>query len=266
MLFVPGSRPDRYDKAAAAGADTVVVDLEDAVAADAKAEARLAALAWPGIGGAVLRVNSVGTAWHADDVESIRARAVSGDAPLAVMLPKADAATVAEAADGLPDGMVLIALIESARGIRDADTVADHPSVGRLVFGSVDYALDVSVSPRSPGEDELLFARSTLVNASRAAALPAPVDGVTVGLDDPDAVERDARRGRDLGFGGKLCLHPRQVSPIHRAFAPTDADVDWARRVVAAVERSDEGAFRLDGEVVDAPRMAQARHILALVG
>lgn len=255
MLFVPGSRADRFDKALGSGTDLVIVDLEDAVAADGKDGARGAALGWEGLSGAALRVNALGTPWHDADLAAVTAAATP---PAAVMLPKADAASVAEVAHVLPPDVELIALVESARGIRDAYDLAGHERVGRLVFGSVDYALDVGVTSRTESEDELLYARSVLVTASRAAGIAAPVDGVTLALEDSERVEREARRARDLGFSGKLCIHPAQVEPVHMAFRPSEADLAWAVRVVAAAGESGGAAVRFEGEVMDAPRLAQA--------
>lgn len=255
MLFVPGSRADRFDKALGSGADLVIVDLEDAVAADGKDGARGAALGWEGLSGAALRVNALGTPWHDADLAAVAAAATP---PAAVMLPKADAASVAEVAYVLPPDVELIALVESARGIRDAYDLAGNERVGRLVFGSVDYALDVGVTSRTESEDELLYARSVLVTASRAAGIAAPVDGVTLALEDSERVEREARRARDLGFSGKLCIHPAQVEPVHLAFRPSEADLAWAARVVAAAGESGGAAVRFEGEVMDAPRLAQA--------
>ncbi|MBZ6130725.1 HpcH/HpaI aldolase/citrate lyase family protein [Streptomyces olivaceus] len=262
ILFVPGSRPDRYEKAAAGAADLVVVDLEDAVGPDDKPTARASAFAWPGLPAAALRINAPGTDWYEADLAALTAAHASNRAPTAVLLPKADANTTEVTAASLPPGTALLPLIESARGIRDADATADCEGVVRLVFGSVDYAHDIAATPRPPAEDELLYARSTLVNASRAAGLAAPVDGVTLALDDEELTEREARRSRDLGFGGKLALHPRQLPGIHRAFLPTEAELAWARRALEAARTSNGGAIRLDGEIMDLPRLHQARRIL----
>ncbi|MFS8200763.1 HpcH/HpaI aldolase/citrate lyase family protein [Streptomyces sp. CWNU-52B] len=263
VLFVPGSRPDRYAKATAVGADLVVVDLEDAVGPGDKATARASAFGWPGLPGVAVRINAVGTDWYEADLAAVLAAHADGAGPAAVLLPKADADTTATAAGALPAGTALLPLVESARGVRDVDRIAACEGVVRLVFGSVDYAHDIAATPRPPAEDELLYARSALVNASRAAGLAAPVDGVTLALDDAELTERETRRGRDLGFGGKLCLHPRQLPGVHRAFLPTEAEIAWARRATEAVRRSDGGAVRLDGEIMDKPRLQQAMRILA---
>ncbi|MFD7712569.1 HpcH/HpaI aldolase/citrate lyase family protein [Streptomyces sp. NPDC059786] len=266
VLFVPGSRPDRFAKATASGADLVVIDLEDAVGPGGKDEARESVVAWPHLTGVAVRINAAGTDWYEADLAAVLAAHATGKGPAAVMLPKADAVTAAATAAALPAEVALLPLIESARGVRDADRIAECDRVVRLVFGSVDYAHDIAATPRPPAEDELLYARSVLVNSSRAAGLAAPVDGVTLALDDPDITEREARRSRDLGFGGKLCLHPRQLPGVHRAFLPTGEEVAWARRVADAARRSDGGAARLDGEILDKPRLEHALRVLAQAG
>ncbi|MGW0791697.1 HpcH/HpaI aldolase/citrate lyase family protein [Streptomyces sp. NPDC002911] len=263
VLFVPGSRPDRFAKATASGADLVVIDLEDAVGPGDKDGARASVFAWPHLAGVVVRINAAGTPWHQADLAAVLAAQAEGAGPAAVMLPKADAATTAATAAALPAHSALLPLVESARGVRDADRIAECDTVLRLVFGSVDYAHDIAATLHPPAEDELLYARSVLVNSSRAAGLAAPVDGVTLALDDPAIAEREARRSRDLGFGAKLCLHPRQLPGVHRAFLPTEAEVAWARRIVDTARQSDGAAVRLDGEILDKPRVDQATRILA---
>lgn len=266
VLFVPGSRPDRFAKATASGADLVVIDLEDAVGPGDKDEARTSVFGRPDLTGVAVRINAAGTAWYEADLAAVLAAHADGSGPAAVVLPKADAATTAATAAALPAGSALLPLVESARGVRDADRIAECDRVVRLAFGSVDYAHDIAATARPPAEDELLYARSVLVNSSRAAALAAPIDGVTLALDDQELTEREARRSRDLGFGGKLCLHPRQLPAVHRAYLPTEAEVAWARRAADAARRSDGGAIRLDGEIMDKPRLDQALRILAQAG
>ena len=256
-LFVPGSRPDRFAKAVASDADEVICDLEDAVAPGEKEQARADVVAWLRDGGSAwARLNAVGTRWHDDDVAAV------ADCPglRGLVVPKAEspAALAALAADvPRPDG--LVALVESAVGVLRAADLAACPGVGRLAFGSIDFALDVDAAE---DDDSLLLARSTLVLASRAGGLAAPLDGVTTALDDPAALAADARRARRLGFGGKLCLSPRQVPVVAAQFRPSDLEVDWARRVVAASDGG-PGVVATDGEMVDRPVLERARRILA---
>lgn len=253
-LFVPGDRADWFDKAVASGADVVVLDLEDAVAPDGKDDARSAVAQWlraPG-SSACVRVNAVGTPWHATDLA-----AVAGLPGLAaVLVPKAEdpgaLTSVAEQA-----GVPVVALVESALGVHRAVEVAGAPGVARLAFGSIDYALDLGSSEDA---EALLLARSTLVLASRVAGLPAPVDGVTAALDDDAQTVADARAARRLGFGGKLCIHPRQVGAVNAAMAPDEAEIADAAAVVDTA--GDGRAVRVGGRMVDAPVLARAREVL----
>lgn len=251
LLFVPGDRPERFDKACASGADAVIVDLEDAVAPAAKARARDAIAHWLTPERHVwLRVNAVGTSWFDDDLALARHRGIAG-----VVLPKA------ERVDDLHrlDGLAVIALIESARGIVNAEAIAAAAGVQRLAFGSIDFQADLGI----PGEgDALLAFRSRLVLASRLANLPPPIDGVTVAIDDAARLSADTQRARELGFGGKLCIHPKQVPIVQNGFAPTAAEVAWAERVLAAAEAAGGAAVAVDGAMVDRPVLLRARAIV----
>lgn len=254
LLFVPGSRPDRFDKAMAAGADAVVIDLEDAVAPTDKDHAREALAAWLAPGRAVIvRINGADTDWFQDDLALLSLPGVRG-----VMLPKAEhSAPVAEIRGAAPD-LPVIALIESALGLRNLEVIA-AAGISRFAFGSIDFQLDLGIT----GErEELLFARSSIVLVSRLAGLAPPVDGVTVALDDPAQLAEDIGYARRLGFGGKLCIHPRQVEAVNAGFLPPAADIDWARRVLEAAEQASGNAVRLDGKMIDRPVIERARAIM----
>ncbi|MFF3493294.1 HpcH/HpaI aldolase/citrate lyase family protein [Streptomyces sp. NPDC002795] len=251
-LFVPASRPDRFAKAAGSGADAVIVDLEDAVAAGDKAAARdHVRAAWPRDAPVpvVVRVNGPRTAEFADDLAVCRALA-----PAAVVLPKTEsAAQVRDAYEA--SGTRVLPLIETARGLVNLDGIAAEPGCVRLLFGSIDLALDLGVS-----DDRALdSARADLVRWSAANGLPAPVDGVTTAVRDPAAVTRAATRGRGWGFGGKLCVHPAQLPHVRAAFAPAEEEVNWARRVLAA---GHDAAGTVDGEMIDRPVVERARRVL----
>ncbi len=253
-LFVPGDRPERYAKAAASGADAVIVDLEDAVAAADKARARAAlrgAAVLPGGIDLMVRINGCGTPWHDADL-----LALAGLPLAALMLPKAERAADIEAVRRVVP-LPVVALIETARGLAECRAIAQAEGVAGLAFGSVDFCADLGIAhERAP----LLFARSTLVLESRLAGLAAPLDGVTTAIDDAALIEDEARQARKLGFGGKLCIHPRQIGPARLGFAPDAAELAWARRVLAA---GAGGAVKVDGRMVDAPVLAQARRLLA---
>lgn len=250
LLFVPGNRPDRFAKAAAAGADGVVLDLEDAVAAEDKPAARDHVVAWLSEGNtAVVRVNAVGTPWHDDDVAAMRDRA-----PV-VMLPKAERVSDL---DGLPS---VVALIETAAGVGAARELCGAANVVRAAFGSIDLAAELGVDPNS--RTALLHARSALVLAAAAAGCASPIDGVTTALDDADAVRRDTEHALELGFTGKLCVHPRQIAAVHDALRPGEDELRWAREVLAA---SSGAAVAVAGRMVDRPVLLRAERLLARAG
>lgn len=256
-LFVPGDRPDRFEKAAACGADAVIIDLEDAVAPADKPAARRSALEYVASRPAYIRLNGTDTEFFAGDLEGF---AHAGDGLRGVMLPKSERLEQFTALDArLPSGVVVIALVETPSGILAASELARAPRVARLAFGSADFLLDTEIEDEREG---LLVARSQLVLAARAAGLPGPVDGITTSLDDPRAVTSDAQHARRLGFAGKLCIHPRQVGPAERGLAPSAAEYSWAQRVIDAAASSQGAAVRVDGEMVDKPRLARAQTIV----
>jgi citrate lyase subunit beta / citryl-CoA lyase len=260
-LFVPGHRPERFGKALASGADAVVMDLEDAVPQDAKSAARDAIARWSEAaagesrGRVVVRINDAMSNDISEDLRMLQACGLA-----VAMLPKAEAAAqVALVRGRVPDACVL-ALVETARGVANVHEVAGAEGIGRLVFGTLDYALDLDLDIADVS-DGLSHAASMLALASRVAGLPTPVAGVTPQIDDEPRLLTDLAWGRRHGFGAKLCIHPRQVQPIHEALAPTAAAVDWARRVLAA-EVASPGAAQLDGRMIDLPVVLQARRLL----
>jgi citrate lyase subunit beta/citryl-CoA lyase len=254
-LFVPGNRPERFDAASRAGADVVLIDLEDAVSPPLKHAARQAAAEWVETRSAWLRINGSDSEWFAADLPLLGLPGVQG-----VMLAKAEASeAIAAIRRKASAALPVIPLIESGRGLWHAMALASTPGVVRLAFGAVDFQLDLGIE----GErEELLAARSQLVLVSRVAGLLAPVDGVTMALDDPDALKRDVSYARRLGFGGKLCVHPRQVAAINEGFRPTPAEIEWARRVVDAAAEAGNNALRLDGKLVDRPVIDRAHAVL----
>jgi citrate lyase subunit beta/citryl-CoA lyase len=260
-LFVPADRPERYAKALASGADAVIVDLEDAVAASAKDSARQSLAAWLDGGGAAsgiaVRINDASsTAFDADLALVARAGVA------AIVVAKAERADELARVRAAAPGAALLPLIETGAGIDRLREIADAPGVQRLVFGSIDLQLDLGIEESGDG-DELLVFRSALVLASRLAGLDAPVDGVSTAIDDAAALEIDTRRARRLGFGAKLCIHPRQVATVHAAFAPSAEELAWAERVVAAAAQASGGAVAVDGRMVDRPVILRAQTLLA---
>lgn len=280
LLFVPGDRPDRIAKAAAAGADGIAIDLEDAVAASRKEAAReaipaaVAALptARPRV---IVRINAVDTGLAEADVEALEP--VLDQVEL-VIIPMSTtpsgirhASALLERAErraGLEPGRTgIIALVETAAGILDARAVAAaDPRVRTLAFGPADLSRELGVTPTADG-NEMFVAQSHVVLAAAAAGCQQPIDGPHLDLDDLDGLARSAARARRLGFGGKQVIHPRQIPVVAAAFAPTAAEIDWARRVdeaFRAAETAGVSSIRLDdGTFVDYPIAHRARALLA---
>jgi citrate lyase subunit beta / citryl-CoA lyase len=255
-LFVPGNRPDRFEKAWNAGADAVILDLEDAVSVEDKLAARESTAIWLSPERPVyVRVNGAETEWFDEDLRAIARPGLAG-----VMLPKAEEpGQVSQVASRLGDGTPVIPTLESALGVWNARTLAEAPSVERLTFGPVDFRLDTGILGES---EELLYAKARMVLASRVAGILPPLDGVTMALDDPERLAADVERARRLGFGGKVCIHPRQVGAVNEGFRPTQGEVAWAENVVRAAETAGSGAIRLGGEFIDPPVVERARAIL----
>jgi citrate lyase subunit beta/citryl-CoA lyase len=257
LLFVPGDRPERIDKARACAADAVVVDLEDAVAAERKSLAREALAATLSRQRPLLvRVNGPGTDALIADAEVCRRPGIAG-----VLLPKAEHPEDIDRMAELGIGAPVLPLIETARGFRNAEAIAAARGVSRLVFGTLDFQLDLGIG--GDEADELLYFRSQLVLVSRLAGLVPPIDGVTPALDDDQRLRADIARARRLGFGGKLCIHPRQVAAVNEGFGVSAAEREWARRVLSAVAAAGGGAVAVDGRMVDAPVIERARRVLA---
>jgi len=266
-LFVPGDRPERFSKALATGAHQVVIDLEDAVALDAKVEARAQIAAWLGSSDladagrerVAVRVNAYGSPWHEEDVAMLRAAGV-----LRVMVPKAeDAVQLADIVARSAQGVELVALIESVSGVVRMREVAQCKGVARLAFGSFDFGVDAGIDVGEGIGRELDYVRSQFVIESRFAGLPPPIDGVTLATGDTEAVAAHVLDARRFGFGGKLCIHPKQVDAVNGGFAPSEAERDWATRVLAALAKNPRGAISVDGKLVDKPIVDRARRILA---
>lgn len=256
-LFVPANRPERIAKAQQAGADAVIVDLEDAVAPADKEYARqaLAQHLLPERP-VLVRINGADTPWFSDDLKLCAAAGVSG-----VLIPKAEQHdAIIQVAQCIGAGKTIIPIIETARGFDHARVLAMSGHAERLAFGSIDFQVDLGIDGEG---EELLYFRSQLVLVSRLAGLLAPVDGVTVAIEDADLLSAETRRGRRLGFGAKLCIHPKQVPVVNACFAPTPEEIAWATRVLEAAERSKGAAVAVDGKMVDTPVIQKARGILS---
>jgi len=237
----------------ASEADAVVADLEDAVAADRKDLAREVVLR---LRPRVVRVNGAGTPWFDDDLVAVAELELE-----ALVLPKA----TPEAVEALgPDGPPVIAIVETAMGLRLAYETAAQPRVAALVLGAADLGQELGLQPRPDGL-EILHARSQVVVDSAAAGIRPPFDVVHLDTRDDAGLEAACRFARSLGFRGKVCIHPAQVAIVNRLFAPDAEEVAWARRIVEEYEqaRGARGAIAVDGLMVDLPVVERARRILA---
>lgn len=272
-MFTPGDRPEMMRKAPDAGADVIVFDLEDAVAPGRKVEARAAVrevLADPDFAldcEVCVRVNPTGIAAD-DDLRGV----LGGDGRVtetldAVMLPKTesadDAETLADLLDERDADVPILALVETAAGILAAEEIAAVPEVDALVFGAEDLAADLGATRTDEGL-EVLHAREHVVLAASAAGVDA-IDTVYTDIEDVAGLREETEFAIELGYDGKMAIHPAQVDPINEAFTPNPERVEWAERVLAAKAEADEegrGVFRVDGEMIDAPLIAQAERVL----
>ncbi len=258
-LFVPGNRPERFDKALASAAGTVIIDLEDAVARADKAAARSALAHWLSEHDAArarlcVRINDCRSAEFRADLDCLAAL----DLHL-LMLPKAESADDLMAVIArLGTDIQIIPLIETARGVQQLMQIAAAPCVQRLAFGTLDYAADLELSGDPRG---LLYPASQIAIASRCAGIGTPIAGVTAALQDPAALAADIAFARACGFGAKLCIHPAQIAGVHEAFRPSAAEQQWAQGVIAAAAGS-AGAVQFEGQMIDQPVLQKARAIL----
>ncbi|SCE66519.1 citrate lyase subunit beta / citryl-CoA lyase [Micromonospora coriariae] len=257
-LYVPGHRADRVAKALAAGADAVVVDLEDAVPPDQKTTARETALrlASQGLQERPLwvRVNDPTGPWGEDDIDALAGLELTG-----LRVPRCeDPAVIREVATRA--GLPLQLLLESAAGLaRAAELATAHPLVAGLGLGEADLSADLRVT----GDDGLAWARGWVVVAARAAGLPSPVQSVYTDVADLDGLRASTERARANGFVGRSVVHPRQIPVVHEVFTPTAAEVASARAVVSAAARAQEAGevavLDADGRFVDPAVVRRAR-------
>ncbi|NDL61105.1 aldolase/citrate lyase family protein [Phytoactinopolyspora mesophila] len=258
LLFVPGDRPDRFEKAVASGADGVVLDIEDAVAPEKKAEARKHIRCWFAEGGVgIVRINAAGTPWHEDDVAALAGR------PCSVMQPKiTNSAQVADLMRRLPSGSTVLPLLETAEGILRAREICSEPGVTRAVFGNADLGRELGIDHADLSA--LSFARCQIVLASAASCIAPPIDGVMTALVEDKNLTIEAEHAASYGFTGKLCIHPRQVPIVNAVFTPSAAEIHWAQQVLAAAGDGSVGSF--DNEVVGKPIVERARTLLSRAG
>ena len=258
-LFVPGSRPARFPKALATRADAVIIDLEDAVAPEQKLMARESVRTFLVAKTPILlRINGIKTEWFAGDLELCRMGGVIG-----VILPKAESADEIRAvARHTSPSMPILPLVETAQGLWNVNALAQEQQVERLLFGSIDLQLDLGITA---DKDELFYHRSRIVLASRLAGIHAPVDGVCANVENTSRLRLESLRAYRLGFGAKLCVHPRQVRTVNDCFGPSRNEKEWAKRIVARAGAAHGAAVLVDGVMIDRPLLTRAEAILSRV-
>lgn len=276
-LFVPGNRPERVEKALNSGADAVIIDLEDAVSLNRKEETRLlvreAILKYKGHR-IIVRVNSLNSGFLEKDIDEVVVKGLC-----CIMLPKVETSSDVkeinrllvdrEEKKGLVIGSItVIPLIESAKGVQNVFQIVSEETNPRRVFtvafGAVDYTLDLGIEVTGNGV-ELIYPRSQIVVACRAAGINPPLDTPCLNLKDEDMLRVEARTAKQLGFQGKQCVHPNQVGVCNDIFTPTQDEILFASRVIQAYEEAEArglGAIQLEGKVIDYPVVERSRRIL----
>ncbi|WP_397421872.1 HpcH/HpaI aldolase/citrate lyase family protein [Phenylobacterium sp.] len=261
LLFVPGNRPERFEKALGAGADAVCFDLEDAVAPEAKDAARAAVIDFLSRGGrAGLGVRINGPASEHLDADC---RALSGLPVAFVMIPKVESpGQVASLSLRLGDARPLWPIIESPEGLRQAWDIASAVGVGGVLFGAADYSAEVGCTLEW---DALLYARGALAAAAARAGVEL-LDVPYLDIADETGLADSTGRAKALGFTGRACIHPGQVEIVNTAYTPAAAEVDRARRIVSAFDASNGGAALLEGKLIELPVVRAARRTLERTG
>lgn len=267
FLFVPGNRPERFEKALATGSPAIIIDLEDAVPMDEKNTARAALseslpkLLAEHANRIVIRINAFGTEWFLEDLKFLSKLPNLA----AVILPKTESTEQLDAlAKSIGASTWIIPMIETARGIVQTRAIAAHSKSLRLTLGNIDLQADLGLSCDT-NETEIFPVRFEIALATRLAEIASPIDGVTTDIENLEVLSIDTHRAKRLGFGAKLCIHPKQVAGVIQNFRPSDTEIERAKRIVEADRQSNGGAVKLDGKMVDRPVVLLAQKILQLV-
>jgi citrate lyase subunit beta/citryl-CoA lyase len=266
FLFVPATQPERYGKALASGADGVIIDLEDAVGLDDKAKAReILKNTWPSISidqkhRIVVRCNAPGSSFYAADLVLAKELQVRH-----LMIPKTESRDHINGAAEELKTTAFIPMIETPLGLHHLNEIASAEQVLRLALGNLDMQVELGISC-DDNETEIDTARFMLVLASKLAQIAPPLDGVTPSTDDEPRIFAHAQKAKRFGFGAKLCIHPKQIPIVKRAFTPSPEELDWAKRVISADKAAKGQAVKVDGKMVDRPVVMLARRILVLAG
>ncbi len=263
LLYLPGSSERMMEKAGSRGADVLVLDLEDGVHPEQKAEARglvRDALREVDFGDSEVwvRVNAAASPWFPEDVSMAAAARPAG-----TILPKVESAAAVDRLAGALPGLPLFLMIETALGVLESRSLASHPAVRGLLFGAADYRESLRAG-RTADESELAYARGTILHAARASGIEA-FDTPWFEYKDLEGLEASARRARVLGFDGKTAVHPSQVPTLNSVFSPTPQEIERARGIVEVMERAlaeGRNVATLGNEMVEALHLAGARRVL----
>ncbi|WP_022884402.1 HpcH/HpaI aldolase/citrate lyase family protein [Glaciibacter superstes] len=259
FLFVPGDRPERFTKAWNSGADAVIIDLEDAVGETSKRAALANASNALGAGklNAYVRLNGYTTEWFAEEIETFATLSQRADSGLrGIVLAKAESAeSVRYVRSRFPDEVQVIPLIESARGVHRVPQIAEVVGITRFALGAIDLAVDLGADPLG---DYLNYVWTHLAVVSRTFGMLPPIGAPSLAISNLDLVQELAHRVRGFGFGGQLCIHPKQLEAVRAGFRPSDDEIAWATEVVG----SQGAAIAVAGALVDKPVRDQAQRIL----
>lgn len=255
-LFVPANRVERFEKALNTQADAVIIDLEDAVPVDLKVSAREGLNQWlldHPEQQVMVRVNASETEWFTTDILLAKHHNVS-----AIVLPKTESVDQIISVLNIKE-LDVFPLIETSKGFANVRQIASVKSVRALMFGSIDFQLELNMQG---GYQELLSFRNEIVLASKLAGIEAPVDGVTVDFKDEVLIQMEVQQAKNLGFAGKLCIHPNQVNLVNQTFNPTVQEIEWAKQVINIVNEAQGQAVSMDGKMIDLPVILKAQKIL----
>jgi citrate lyase subunit beta/citryl-CoA lyase len=266
FLFAPGHRPEFFTKALNSSSKAIIIDLEDAVPPEQKTQAREHIREfWQSCSAAsrqklLIRINPIDSPFTNDDVAFLNT--LSGE--LQVVLPKAESfQQLGWLVKNVPHLHIIIPIIESAHGIDRVKEIAAHPLTLRLALGNIDMQADLGLICDAL-ESELLPVRFAITLASRLANIAPPIDGVTTAIHQPDLLVQDTHRAKRLGFGAKLCIHPKQVDIVIGCFLPSTEEIEYAKRVIAADQSAQGAAVQLDGKMIDRPVVLLAKRTLQL--
>lgn len=255
-LFVPANRVERFEKALNTDADAVIIDLEDAVPFELKQSSRDSLVSWlqnHPEHQVMIRVNSSQTEWFLADIELAKFPNVS-----AIVLPKTESSAEIEKVLQIRE-VGIFPLIETPVGFANVRQIACTKQVIALIFGTIDFQLEMNMNG---GYLELLSFRNEIVLASQLAKIQSPIDGVTVDFKDEELIRLETQQAKNLGFSGKLCIHPNQVNLVNQTFNPSSQEIIWANQIMQAVEEAKGQAISLNGKMIDLPVILQAQKII----